>query len=89
MHKTPMCSFQDSRLFIPVNTTNFIPHHQSHSYRIALHDKIQGSRREQRCPSALSSTLIRHSDFQRAMKLPLQSSRAVAHCGRSSSNGDI
>lgn len=41
MHNTHMCSFQGSSLFIPVNTTNFIPnHHQSHgikSHRIASH----------------------------------------------------
>lgn len=30
MHNTHMCSFQGSRLFIPVNTTNFIPYHNSY-----------------------------------------------------------
>lgn len=30
MHNTHMCSFQGSRLFIPVNTTNFILYHKSY-----------------------------------------------------------
>lgn len=57
MHNTYMCSFQGSRLFIPVNTTNFIPHHKpSCAYHIALHDEIElvGDRP----PSAVSSSLF-------------------------------
>lgn len=61
MHNTHMCSFQGSSLFIPVNTTNFIPnHHQSHgikSHRIASHYTTISESLDSR-PSAVLSALF-------------------------------
>lgn len=77
MHNTHMCSFRGSSLFIPVNTTNFIPNHQSYgikSYHIAPQSPSPSTNDPLLCRAACSglitSILPLHMTVQSSCRTP-------------------